>query len=97
MSDHRTLVAVVALVFAATGVLCVVTVINCNANPKKWYCHTDRVSIVDETPADVEDCDAEDFRNRETDCGFLPGRRTTKPPMPHTIRKAQQWASILSR
>lgn len=34
------------------------------------------------THVEVEDCDAEDYANRETDCGFLPGgrRRVTPPP-----------------
>lgn len=33
---------------------------------------------------DGEDCDAEDLRNRETDCGFAPG---TKPTTKTATRK----------
>lgn len=45
-----------------------------------------------ETPAvEVEDCDAEDYRNRESDCGFSDSDRRKTPavrkPAPRNTRR----------
>lgn len=34
------------------------------------------------TQHEVEDCDAEDRANRETDCGYPPGSKPKKPAKP---------------
>lgn len=52
----RTIARKVALVGALTGVLLLGTASSC-LSPTQ--------------PSEVEDCDAEDYRNRESECGFL--------------------------
>lgn len=39
---------------------------------------------------DVEDCDAEDYANRGTDCGFAPKSKTTKKPTKKSTKKSKR-------
>lgn len=83
----RTIARKLALVGALTGVLLLGTASSC-LSPTQ--------------PAEVEDCDAEDFRNRESECGFSkikptptktkastlkPGKPGDPAPKPGTTRK----------
>lgn len=66
----RTIARKVALVGALTGVLLLGTASSCISSTQS---------------SEVEDCDAEDYRNRESECGFLKikptktGTDTVKP------------------
>lgn len=46
---------------------------------------------------ELEDCDAEDRRNREKECGFVQPAKTTKPAAPAKTPAKQQPAPRITR